>query len=127
MLAIGNRRPVASNEKIMKREYQRVFQDKNKLKEMLGLRQKGKSLPWLAKHYSCDHSSIFWQCHKYGVVPGKPVKWTKRRVVKKEDRKPIIYLEKEGINPGKDDYQAYLKAEKKRVKKLSTGNLTCRE
>ena len=100
----------------MKIEYQRVFKDKNKLKEMLELRQKGKSLPWLAKHYSCDHSSILWQCHKYGVVPGKPVKWTPREVVKKEDRKPTIYLKRE-INQGKM-YKEYILAEKKRVKKV---------
>ena len=108
----------------MKRKgYIKVFQDEDKLRKMLEFRQKGKSLPWLAKHYSCDHSSIFWQCHKYGVVPGKPVKYTQRKVVKKEDRKPIIYLKKEGINKGKM-YKEYILAEKKRVKKLSTGDLT---
>ena len=53
----------------MAQNYVRVFNDKKLLEEMLMLRQKGYSLPFLANKYQVDHSSILYQCKKFSVAP----------------------------------------------------------
>src|SRR3990167_9657124 len=55
------------------RTYKKVFEDKEKLKEMLKLRAMGYSSPALAKKYKVDHSSILRKCSQYKIKPGSQI------------------------------------------------------
>lgn len=48
-----------------------VFSDKDKLIEMLALRRSGWTFESLAELYSCDRSSLRYQCRKYQIFPHK--------------------------------------------------------
>lgn len=50
------------------RNYIKVFRDKERLKQMLELANKGWSYVALGKHFGCDHTSILYQCRKNGVL-----------------------------------------------------------
>lgn len=50
-----------------------IFIDKNKLLEMLSLRQAGWTFVSLAELYNCDRTSLRYQCRKYMIFPPKKV------------------------------------------------------
>lgn len=103
------------------RTYVRVFDDIDKLREMLELRKKGYSFLKLANIYNVDHSSIIYQVQKHRVI--QPLGIKKVRLVKKgiiptladikQSMENLEYEKGERINPGKS-YKEYLKDEEKR-------------
>ena len=74
----------------MKYTYRRVFTDPNVLLEMLKLRASGKSYVYLAKKYVVDHSSIIYQCEKYGVKRYESLKGGIKKEIKKKNTS-IVY------------------------------------
>lgn len=54
--------------------YNKVFTDKQKLKEMLELRKQGFSVLFLGKMYNVDHSSITYHCLKNRIIIDKELR-----------------------------------------------------
>lgn len=67
--------------------YNKVFTDKQKLKEMLELRKQGYSVLVLGKMYEVDHSSITYHCLKNKIIVDKELK--KQRLKKQFKRVKI--------------------------------------
>lgn len=54
----------------------KVFNDKEKYKELLAMLNEGFSYSVIAKHFGVDHSSIFHQANKLGRLKGRKFKRT---------------------------------------------------
>lgn len=48
----------------MRTPYKKIFQDQNKVVELLKLRSEGYSMERLARYFHCDHTSIMYQLRK---------------------------------------------------------------
>lgn len=109
----------------MKRTHKKPFVDKKLLEEMLLLREDGWSFLKLGRKYECDHTSILYQCKKFGIKKGTPIETLKElkepRVIEKKIIE-IIEIEKPKPNPnahlfkkrektckGLDCYEDYLR------------------
>lgn len=57
----------------MKKSYNFISKDFNKLLEMLSLRRAGWTFVALADLYNCDRTSLRYQCRKYQVFPDKKI------------------------------------------------------
>lgn len=115
-----------------------IFEDLDKLNQMLALRSLGHSASDLANHYGCDHSTIIYHCKRAGLsFKGKkttmvvasgilavagmlPVikKKPKIKIVMNEVR-PTVVRDFDGtlINMGKLTYAEYLEEEERKMKK----------
>ena len=118
----------------MRRSYTKVFRDEDKLFEMLGLRQSGESLNFLARKYNVDHSSVLYQCKKYQVEPmGQTIirKEEKKIVVERTRTEPeirkenrageLIIISSREVNMGKN-YIDYVKESKERKQRRRLHN-----
>jgi len=109
------------HETIMTKQKVFVFNDPDKLTEMLILRSVGYKTVSLGIRYKVDQSAISHQCKKYCVTPGKPYEPVQLAIgrpftpiVHKNRYDHILY---EPINNGKRNYRAYLEELKNRKKK----------
>ena len=62
-----------------------VFKDHHKLVEMLALRRMGWTFVSLANLYSCDRTSLRYQCRKYQIFPEK-TKFIKNQEIYSPDK-----------------------------------------
>lgn len=88
----------------------KIFQDKDKLLEMLNLRIDGCSISFLAAYYHCDKSSIRFQCDKYNVEPSDEKVYAVDRILVQTFPKVVGYWKEvngERVNVGKS-YKEYL-------------------
>lgn len=100
-------------------KYRRVFNDKEKLNEMLGLARQGHSYSSLGRLYGVDHTSIMFQCSKHGVTNGVMYLQKKGRYYPPKAKKRGYNTNnpaEEQINYGLPSYHAYLRAD--RLRKL---------
>lgn len=90
-----------------------LFKDKQMLCNMLNLRVAGWATTSLALLYSCDRSSIEFQCNKFGAKPGGEV-FTLERIIRdiltpsERDSQWRITNNGERINLGRS-YKDYLR------------------
>ena len=68
----------------MSKETGTIFNDKQKLLEMLSLRSSGYSFNFLSELYNCDRTSLRYQCRKYQIFP------LKNKTIK-NDKSPEIF------------------------------------
>lgn len=98
-----------------------IFKDPNKLQEMFTLRKAGWSSTLLSKKYGCDHTTILYECRKYGIYPERLIRINKERIIMATP-KPIkpktqqqthkyAHLIFEPLNQGKM-YRSYLEQKK---------------
>ena len=58
---------------MVKKQYNLISQDLDKLLEMLSLRRDGWTFVFLAELFDCDRTSLRYQCRKYQIFPIKKV------------------------------------------------------
>lgn len=88
----------------------KIFQDREKLAEMLDLRLGGYSISALATLFKCDKSSIRYQCDKYNVEPPYKEVYAVERIASQVTSSAIgnwKIINGERVNMGKS-YKEYL-------------------
>lgn len=92
----------------------KIFNDKEKYIEMIGLIDKGLGASEIAKIFNCDHTTIIYHMRRRGIRQYTPVSKPRLKI---EKVSLMNQLFGERINIGKLSYKDYVREEEKRIGK----------